>query len=153
MKELKDFQKALELKQDYAPAHFQSALVSIMKGDIKEAIARLEFLKQLSPYDAGLAFQLGMVYYNDSQHDKAKMELERTVSLNENYSDARYFLGLIYDKQGEKSKAIEQFEKIGKLNPDSEDIKNILNNLRQGKQALEGIGSEKPPIDKEPVLP
>jgi len=133
------FQKALELKTDYAPARFQIALLYVKENKIKEAIAEMENAKNLSPMDVGVAFQLGFLYYNDQQYDKAKAELERAVSLNENYSNARYFLGLIYDKEGKKDEAILQFEKIAELNPDNEEVKKILENLRAGKAALEGI--------------
>lgn len=133
------FQKALELKSDYAPARFQIALLYVREGKIKEAITEMENAKELSPFDVGVAFQLGLLYYNDEQYDKAKAELERAVSLNENYSNARYFLGLIYDREGRKDEAVLQFEKIAKLNPENEQIKKILDNLKAGKPALEGL--------------
>jgi len=99
----------------------------------------------------GLAFQLGVLYYSDKQFDKAKAEFERTVSLNENYSNARYFLGLVYDREGKKSEAISQFEKVANLNPDNEEVKKILDNLKAGKPALEGITPAQPPIEEKPT--
>jgi tetratricopeptide (TPR) repeat protein len=145
------FQKALDLKSDYAPAHFQMATISVLEGKTAEAIEKMELAKTLSPFDIGVAFQLGVLYYNDKQYDKAKAEFERAISLNENYSNARYFLGLIYDRQDKKSEAISQFEKIAELNPDSEEVKEILANLRAGKPALEGITPAQPPIEEKPT--
>jgi len=144
------FQKALELKSDYAPAHFQIANISVLEGKTAEAIEKMEMAKTLSPLDVGLAFQLGVLYYNDKQYDKAKAEFERAVSLNENYSNARYFLGLICDRENEKTEAISQFEKIAGLNPDNEEVKQILANLRAGKPALEGVTPSQPPIEEKP---
>jgi tetratricopeptide (TPR) repeat protein len=144
------FQKALELKSDYAPARFQIALIYVGENKISEAIGEMENAKRGSPLDVGVAFQLGLLYYNDKQYDKAKAEFERAVGLNENYSNARYFLGLIYDKEGKKPEAISQFEKIAQLNPDSEEVKKILVNLRAGKSALEGITPAQPPIEEKP---
>ena len=89
------------------------------------------------------------MYYNDNQLDKAQSELERAVSLDENYSNARYFLGLIYDKKSEKNLAIEQFEKIKALNPDNAEVPKILANLRAGKAALEGIVPSQPPTEEK----
>jgi len=145
-----NFEKALSLKSDYAPAHFLQAMIYVREGKTKEAIEKLEGIKQVAPLDAGLAFQLGVIYYNDNQLGKAKEELERAIRLDENYSNARYFLGLIYDKEGKKREAIFQFEKIEKLNPDNEEIKKILFNLRTGKPALEGISPAQPPIEEKP---
>ena len=144
------FQRALELKPDYPPAHFQIAMIYVREGKTKEAIEKLEETKSLSPFDIGLAFQLSLIYYNDNQFDKAKEEFERAVRIDENYSNARYFLGLIYDREGKKSEAISQFEKIEKLNPENLEVKKILANLREGKSALEGIIPGRPPIEEIP---
>lgn len=145
-----NFEKALSLKSDYAPAHFQIAMIYVREGKIKEAVDKLETLKQTAPSDVGLAFQLGVIYYNDNQFGKAKGELERAVRLDENYSNARYFLGLAYDKEGNKQEAILQFEEIEKSNPGNEEIKKILSNLRAGKSALEGVLPVQPPIEEKP---
>ena len=145
-----NFQKALELKSDFAPAHFQLAMISVREGKVREAIKKLEETKQIAPLDTGLAFQIGLLYYNDKQFEKAKNEFERAVGLDPNYSNACYFLGLIYDKEGRENLAIEQFEKIAKLNPGNEEVKKILANLRGGKAALEGIAPAQPPIEEKP---
>ena len=146
-----NFEKAISLKSDYAPAHFQIAMIQIREGKIQDAITKLEETQQLSPSDTGLAFQLGILYYNASQFTKARAQFERAVLLDPNYSNARYFLGLIYDRQGNKSGAIEQFEKISQLNPDNQDIQKILANLRAGKSALEGVVPGQPPVEEQPA--
>jgi tetratricopeptide (TPR) repeat protein len=154
-----NIKKAIELKADYAPAHYQMALIYGFEGKREEAILTLEKIKQMpvtlayNPLlDIGLAFQLGVLYYQTQQFDKAQVEFERAVLLNSNYSNARYYLGLIYDKKGQKKKAIEQFEKIEELNPENQEVKNILKNLRAGKEALEGIVTERKtvPIEEKP---
>lgn len=145
-----NFQKALGLKSDYAPAHFQIAMIYIRQGKTKEAIEKLEATKLVTPFDIGLAFQLGLLYYNDNQLNKALTEFERAVSIDENYSNARYFLGLIYDRQENKDKAIEQFGRIEELNPDNLEVKMILANLREGLPALEGIQLLELPIEERP---
>ena len=146
-----NFEKAIELKSDYAPAHFLIAMIYVRENKIAQAIEKLEDTKVIAPFDAGLAFQLGLIYYNDNQFEKAKGELERAVLIDPNYSNARYFLGLIYDREGKKKEAISQFEKIEELNPDNEEVKKILANLREGKPALEGIVPGQPPIEEKPA--
>jgi len=132
-------EKSLKLKSDYAPTHFLLAAISMRKGNIQEAIEKLELTKQIAPFDQGLAFQLGLIYYQDNQLDKARAEFERAVGIDLNYSNARYFLGLIYDNQRNKEAALEQFEKIAELNPDNQEVKKIIENLKAQKPALEGI--------------
>jgi len=140
------FKKAIELKSDYAPAHFQLAVVFQALGWRSEAIEELEKAKESAPGDVGLAFQLGLIYYQSKDYQKAKAELERAVFLNPNYANALYFLGLTYDQLGKKEIAIEKFERILTLNPDNLEVKKILENLRAGKKALEKIVEQVPPI-------
>jgi len=145
------FQKAIEVKSDYAVARYMLAMVDIKEGKIQEAAGKLEETQQLVPLDAGVAFQLGVLYYNNNQIDQAQTQFERAVWIDPNYANARYFLGLIYDRKGNKKLAIEQFEIIEKFNPDNQEVKKILDNLRNNKQALEGIIPGQPPIEEKPT--
>lgn len=132
-------EESLKLKSDYPPTHSLLAVLSMRKGDTQEAIERLERTKQIAPFDKGLAFQLGRIYYQDNQLAQAKGEFERAIAIDPNYSDARYFLGLCYDNLGDKDAALEQFERIAELNPDNEEVRKIIENLKAGKPALKGI--------------
>jgi len=136
---LQNFEKAVEMKNNYIPAQFMAAVSLDRLGKIDEAIAKLEDGKKMNPQDVGIVFQLGVFYYKAERYDEARNELEQAVKLADNYSNARYFLGLIYDKQGDKQKALEQFRKVADLNPDNADIKKIVSNLEAGKGALVGL--------------
>ncbi|MDP3143485.1 MAG: tetratricopeptide repeat protein, partial [Candidatus Omnitrophota bacterium] len=116
------------------------------QGKLADAIKRAEELVMLNNVDVGALFQLGFLYYKNSQFDQSKPVFERTVQLSPNYSNARYFLGLIYDRENpkDKSAALEQFEKIAELNPDNNEIKQILVNLKAGKAALLGVAPPAP---------
>ena len=74
----------------------------------------------------------------------------RAISLNANYSNARYILGLVYDAKQEKSKALDQFSKIVELNPDNEEVKKIIANIEAGKAPLDGIVVGQPPVQETP---
>ncbi len=155
---------ALELKPDYAPAAYQTAKIYELRGQALKAVEILEQLRDMEPYltdydphrDIGLAFQLGVLYYNQPEVEdhlkKAEKELKRALELDPDYSNAIYFLGLVYDQQGKKDEAVEQFEKLAQLNPENEFISNILLNLKQGKPALtEQEVPDQLPIQEEPV--
>ena len=146
-------QESIGLKADYAPAYFLMAQIYIREGNLDKAIEKVEEIKRTNPGDAGLAFQLGILYYRNNQIEPAQSEFERTVALNENYSNARYFLGLIYDQKGQKQKAIAQFERIKALNPDNQEIKNILDNLKEGRAALETVVPPAQPPEKRIKAP
>jgi tetratricopeptide (TPR) repeat protein len=139
-------EKAISLKPDYAPAHFQLAMYYQTKGDVDNAISKLEEIKILTPNDVGLAFQLGVLYYQKENYKKAKEELERAVLISPNYANALYFLSLSQAKLGEKDKAIENMQKVYNLNPDVKFLEKVIENLKAGKEnPLEGISQEVPP--------
>ncbi len=133
------FGKAAEVKPDFASAHFLLAQTAIRLGNLASAIRATENAKVTAPFDVGVAFQLGILYFQAGNLDSARGEFERAISLNAQYSNARYFLGLIYDRQGRREDSIAQFVEVEKFNPDNQEVKSILTNLRAGKGALAGI--------------
>lgn len=140
-------QKALDLKPDLATAYFLNAQIGLREGNVQSAIENAERAKQAAPFDTGVAFQLGLLYYQNSNLAHAEQEFARAVSLDENFANARYFLGLVYDRRREEDKAIEQFRRVQQLNPGNEDVAKILKNLEAGKSALEGVA---PPATQRP---
>jgi len=149
----KELEKAIELKPDYAAAHFLLAQIFDAKGDSAGAIKGGEAAALISPNDVGTLFQLGLLYHKANRLKDAEIVLKRTVSINPNYSNARYFLGLIYDKTKRKNDAIAEFEKISTLNPGNEEIEKILSNLNSGKSALFGISPPGPSPDERKETP
>lgn len=153
-------QESIQLKSDYAPAFYQMALVYNAQGKRQEAITTLESLKQAASLlsalgydpmqDVGLAFQLGILYYQSEENGKAQTEFERAISLDPDYANARYFLAIVYDQLGQKNKAIEQLETIEKQFPDNETVKQALANIKAGKPAIGEETPEELPIEKGP---
>jgi len=140
-----NLEKSILLKGDFLEAKFLLSAVLLREGDTAGAILKLEELKRLAPGDADLAFQLGIIYYNNDQTEMAITELKRTLSLVENFLDAKYFLGLSYDKIGRRQDAISEFEGILGFEPDNQEIQTILSNLRGGRPALDGIAEPSSP--------
>lgn len=148
----KYFEEAITLKSDYAAAHFQLARIYMDQNKEDEMVDSLEKAKESAPYDVGLAFQLGLIYYQKENFGKAQIELERAVFLSPDYANALYFLGLTYDKLKQKDMALIVFQKIAQSNPDNSLVITILNNLKAGKGALEGVqqgNSIQPPINEK----
>ena len=149
-KGLENLAKAVELKADYAPAHFLTAVILDQQGKTKEAIAKLVETKAVAPNDLGVVFQLGVMYWQDEQLENARKEFEAILVKEPNHANAMYMLGQVYDKLGNRAKAKEMFAKILELNPDNEQIKKILDNLSKNKPALEGVTPTQPPVEETP---
>lgn len=125
------FQRAVDIKPDYADATLQIAYMEDTAGKAGEAKARLENLVRVSPFSVEAHFQLGRAYFNAAQYDKAKEQFETAVALFPNHSNSLYSLALVYEKQGDKEKAIEMLEKVLALNPDNSDVKAKIGELER----------------------
>jgi tetratricopeptide (TPR) repeat protein len=139
------FDEAINIKSDYALARFQLSVVYSLQGKTDDAINELTEAKKAVPFDPSIDFQLGLIYYQSNQYDKAQTKFESAFSMNNNYANAIYFLGLTYDKLGNKNKAIEKIEAALELNPDNEQLKKILDNLKNGQDALAGLTNQNIP--------
>ena len=138
------FDNAIKLKSDYASARFQLAMVYSAQGKTDQVMPALQEAKKYALSDVGLSFQIGLLYFQNKDYQNAQAELERTVSLNQNYSNALYFLGLTYSYEGQKDKAIASIKKVLDLNPDNAEIKIVLDNLNNNKDPLAGISQQNP---------
>src|SRR3989339_170539 len=123
------FNKAIELKSDYVPAHFQLSLVFSRQGKTKEAIAKLEAMRYSLPSDLGISFQLGLLYHQNKETDKAIAELKRTLELEPKFANAHWYLAAIYEEQGEKSLAIKELRKILREDPENKTVNDKLEML------------------------
>lgn len=129
------FLKAIELKSDFAPAHFQSALVLERQGRLDEAVGKMESVARHNQFDVGVAFQLGLLYLRrgaEGDLDRAENAFAYAVELSPSYSNARWFLASIHEQKGEVNKAIEQILKVLSLNPGNKIVQARLENLKNG---------------------
>lgn len=141
--------QALALKSDYTDAIFTLSQLQADEGNLASAIASVEVASVISPNDVGVFFQLGFLRYKNRDWQGAISAFERAVELSPSYSNARYFLGLSYEKVGRIRDAIGQFQTIQTLNPDNSEVRDILSNLRAGRDPL---GAQVPEKRKEPPL-
>ncbi len=126
------FGEAIELKQDYAPAHFFMAVVLDREGRLKEAITKMESVVRFNPQDVGVAFQLGILYLKDNNSAKAEAEFKRALQLSPNYANAHWYLAALYETQGKLADAIREVEAVLATNPDNQAVKDRLTKLRGG---------------------
>lgn len=143
-------EKALSLKQDYAAANYWMALLLQSEGKADEAAARLETVRNASPNDLGVGFQLAILYYQNKQTDKAIAELQRVIALESQYSNARWYLAAMLEEKGDIDGAIVQIEEVLKANPNNADVQKRLDDLKAKKS-----GAAAPPEEglPDPVQP
>lgn len=129
---------AIDLKPDYGPAHYYLAATYEREGRMDDAISRLVALKNASPNDIGLGFQLAMLYIRSEYNDLARVELERILLVSPNYSNALWYLSALYERNGERDRAIEMAERVEELNPDNAAVLRRVEQMKAG-QAVAAI--------------
>jgi cytochrome c-type biogenesis protein CcmH/NrfG len=130
------FNKAIELKPDYAHAHYEIALAYEQQGRLNEAIGKMESINTYNPEDVGVAFELGILYLRrlgDGDLPRAEKVLNQAVELLPSYSNAHWYLAFAYEQQGKIEAAIAEVEKVLELNPNNELVKSRLDGLKNGK--------------------
>ena len=131
--------KSLTQKPNFASALLVLAQIDAQDGRLSDAIKHTEEAAAAYPNDPSAFFQLGFYLYQSGDYTKAVAALNRVVLLSPNNvnANAQYFLGLAYDRLGDKANALKQFEQIAQYNPDNQEVKNIVTNLKAGRNALE----------------
>jgi tetratricopeptide (TPR) repeat protein len=127
------FGAAIQLKNDYLPAHYYLAAVYERQGKLEQATARLIALRNNNPTDIGLAFQLSQLLIRMRRYDLATPELERIIGLNENYSNALWYLASMYEVSDKQDEAIKLIERVVELNPDNEIAEERLEKMLDGE--------------------
>lgn len=130
------FNKAIELKSAYAPAHFQLGITYEFQGRIDAAVGKMESIATYNPLDIGAHFQLGILYLSrDADGDLARAQtvFEKAVEFSPSYSNARWFLAYVYELQGNLVGAIDQVEAVLELNPGNGVVLNRLDRLSRGE--------------------
>ncbi len=139
--------RALSQKPNYSEALFLRSQIEVTEGNVAGAIVSMENISVISPGDAGVFFELGLLRYNNKDFTGAVEAFSKAVNIIPQYSNAKYFLGLSFDEIGKKKDAIQQFKDIAVLNPDNAEVALILSNLNAGRDAFTNA---KPPVDDKP---
>lgn len=108
--------------------------IKLSQVDINYLLYAKEYLEKsvvLSPNDAKLYFNLGLIYANSVDTKKAIENLEKAVNLKANYKQARSSLATLYLRENEKDKARQQLEYIlNNIDPKDESIIQRLKDIQ-----------------------
>lgn len=131
-------QKALELKPNYTDAILFVVQIQIANRNLGGALVAAQSAIESDPTNAGLHFQLGLLYFAGGDTARAIAPLEQAVQLVPSYANAQYFLGLSYYTQGRSQEAIALFEFLVQNNPENTEIALVLSNMKLGTEPFAG---------------
>ncbi|MCE9520499.1 MAG: tetratricopeptide repeat protein, partial [Verrucomicrobia bacterium] len=120
------YQKALELKPDYADAHKNLSVTYLQYGQVDEAIFHARKVLEIKPDYAAAHYDLGNALMQKNQVDEAIDHYEQALEIKPDYAEACYNLGNALFQKGEVDKAIAIFQKALELKPHYPEA---LNNL------------------------
>ena len=141
-------QEAIAKKADYADAYFLLTQLEASQNNLPQAIKSAETSAILSPSNAGVFFELGVLKYANKDYNGALQALGQALRILPDYANAKYYFGLSLDLLGRKADAITVFEDLAKTNPDNQTVAQILSNLRAGKPALTETPAQKKTASK-----
>ena len=127
---LTNYDKAINLKTNYAIAEAAKALTYELKGEIEIAINELISLTEKYPLDFSLFYELGRIYLNQDSLDLSEAAFKQVISLYPGHSNSHWQLSIVYEKQGKTDLAIQEMEVVKEINPDNASVEERLNALK-----------------------
>lgn len=109
------YKKAIALKEDYTDALFNFSILLIRLNQQNKAIEKLNATLQHNPYHSPAASQLGQLYLEKKEFEKAKYFFLKCLSINPEHVESHHGLGLIELSEKNLEKAIAYFEKTLEL--------------------------------------
>ncbi len=115
---IKDFDKAIKLKPDYAEAYNNRGNIYDEKGDFDKAIADFNMAINYKSDYAEAYINRGMAYGKNYMFDESIKNFNTAIKINQNHAGAYFNLGNVYLLNGNFEKAIENYDMSLSINPD-----------------------------------
>ena len=96
---------------------FSLAVKNHQEGKTDIALKLYNQVLEIDPNHSQAHNNLGLIFQNQKNHEKAKDCYEKAIEINPNYVDAYNNLGILLSQLGENQKLIGYFEKAIELNP------------------------------------
>jgi tetratricopeptide (TPR) repeat protein len=122
------FQRALQIKPDFADAHIYLGNALLQKESVDEAITHYQRALQIKPDFADAHYNLGGALLQKGSVDEAIAHFQRALQIKPDYVEAHNNLGNALLQKGSVDEAISQFQEAIRLKPDYTGARNNLGN-------------------------
>jgi tetratricopeptide (TPR) repeat protein len=137
---LADFDKAVALKADLAPAFFESGMAYQAQEKYKQAIASYDKAVKISPDNAEYIYSRCVSKSWAGDNAGAREDCKKAVALKDDYVDAWQTLGRAHEDLGQLDKAEECYKKVLKLEPGNKAAKEGLDYIAEKRKAIAAGG-------------
>jgi Flp pilus assembly protein TadD len=131
------YQKAIELKPDYADAYNNLGIALKAQNKLEAAIEQYQKAIELKPDDASAYNNLGNALKAQNKLEAAIEQYQKAIELKPDDASAYNNLGIALQAQNKLEAAIEQYQKAIELKPDDASAYNNLGIALQAQNKLE----------------
>jgi len=107
---VKEFERALELKQDWAIVRINLSAAYIHTGKYSKALEQLDAYLEANPGDVKALTNRGIVYLEQGKTDKAEKDFQKALEINPRFGLALKGMGDLHMAKKELPKAIESYK-------------------------------------------
>ena len=115
---LKELQKSLELKPDFATTLEGLGYIMKEQGDLEKAIDFFNRALKIEPGHLNTHNYLGVAYLQQGNSNRAKMHFEYILSLDPEHFEAHNNLGFVLSEEGNHNEAYRHFQRALEIKPD-----------------------------------
>lgn len=119
-KSMEEFQKAIQIKPNYADAYHNLANVNLEIGNQEKAIENYQNAIKFNPYLWQSYQNIAAIYFQQQKYDLSGEFIQKAIAINPKNVNLKSNLGLIYLAKGEKDKAKEIFTQVLSLDPQNQ---------------------------------
>jgi tetratricopeptide (TPR) repeat protein len=146
-----NYQKALEIRPDYALALGNLGITLQQRGRVGEAVADFKRTLELDPGNVKVQNNLGLILSGSGQFDEAIEHYQKALEVMPTYAEASYNLALALEGKGQWDAAIAQLQNTLAIMPDFAPAHNNLGNALQRANRLdEAIAHYRKAVESRP---
>jgi len=114
-----DFERAIQLKPNYATAHHWLMFAQLSLGRFDQAITEGKRAVELDPLSVIINADLAWTYFCAHRFDEAETQARKTLEIDPRFFRVHYYLGGISGSKGRLDEAISEFQKAVEANNDA----------------------------------
>lgn len=122
----REFNRAIELNSNYAPAHHWYSMYLAFVGRRQQALAEAQKAHELDPLSPVVGANLAKILQENGQYDKAIDQAKKTLELEPNSAVTHVVLGIVYEDKKMYADAIREYKTGLQLGGPPGEIRGLL---------------------------